>query len=913
MLRWCQRLLVAAMRDWGTALTLLAGVYFVAYLLWHLLGLATRRAQGFRRRLRVHSDQLRGRRAGRYGRHDSSTLDAQTRRAWSIVAIAYFSYALGNALWFYYEAILQEAPSPSLADLGYVLFYPLLLWGILAFPHALRRQHDRVTFWLDVATVLLGGGMVIGFLLMKPTPTSDDVDMFAQVLSLAYALGDLVLFLGIITLLLKHSAARSRVALRLLVLALIPFFGADLAFLHLLPQDAYEGGDWPDILWIGASFLMLVSAHCQHWRASLAHEELGEEDHAVRPFSWLPYAAIAVGYGLLIVLSRDSWAEPLGAVIIGAVGLTGLVVARQIAAVRENARLSAENAARQTEARFASLVQNASDVILVVNEDGTVSYQTPSTERMLGYGADSLLGTALVEIVHLDDTARVLAYLQEAAARAGAPSTVEWRLRHQDGRWLSVEAVGTSLLNDPNVQGVVLNMRDVSERKSLEAQMAHQAFHDPLTGLANRVLFKDRVEQALLRGNRYRRSLAVLFLDLDDFKTVNDSLGHAAGDTLLVEVASRVQGALRSSDTAARLGGDEFAVLVEDTAGVEDALHLAERIFEALTPPIVIQGKDVLISTSIGVAFSGASREDADDLLRNADVAMYTAKSKGKRCVELFEPSMYTAVLRRLALKADLQQAIDQHELTVHYQPIVEMASERLAGVEALVRWTHAERGMIPPSEFIPLAEETGLILPLGRAVLQQACKQAQAWLDTLGVPVRVSVNLSTRQLQDPELIDHVAEALATSGLEPTLLVLEITETLLMQETEVIMTRLHELKRLGVRIAIDDFGTGYSSLSYLRRFPVDILKIDKTFIDGLNGEGEGEALLRAIVELARALNLQTVAEGIEDVSQLSALQLLGCDFGQGYFYARPLDEAAATRYIVEHHPSADVHMADSAA
>jgi diguanylate cyclase (GGDEF)-like protein len=457
----------------------------------------------------------------------------------------------------------------------------------------------------------------------------------------------------------------------------------------------------------------------------------------------------------------------------------------------------------------------------------------------------------------------------------------------------------------------------VSERKSLEEQMAHQAFHDPLTGLANRVLFKDRVEQALLRGNRYRRSLAVLFLDLDDFKTVNDSLGHAAGDTLLVEVANRLQSALRTSDTAARLGGDEFAILIEDTAGVADALRLADRIFEELAPPISIQGKDVLISTSIGVAFSDASREDADELLRNADVAMYTAKSKGKRCVELFEPSMYTAVLRRLALKADLQRAIDQNELTLHYQPIIEMASERLAGVEALVRWNHEQRGMIPPSEFIPLAEETGLILPLGRAVLQRACSQARLWLDTLGVPVRVSVNLSTRQLQDPELVNDVAEALASSGLEPNLLVLEITETLLMQETDVIMARLHELKRLGVRIAIDDFGTGYSSLSYLRRFPVDILKIDKTFVDGLNGEGEGEALVRAIIELARALNLQTVAEGIEEVSQLSALQLLGCDYGQGYFYARPLDDAAIARYIDDHRPSiarrASTHGAESAA
>jgi diguanylate cyclase (GGDEF)-like protein/PAS domain S-box-containing protein len=892
--------------DWGTALTVLAGIYFALYLLWHLSGWERDENKVFIGDFAFipinFAVVVLAIRAARL-----KTLDTQTRRAWTIVSLAYLLYALGNALWFYYEAVTQESPSPSLADVGYILFYPLLLWGILTFPHALRGQHDRVTFWLDVATVLLGGGMVIGFLLMQPGQSSDDSDVVAQVLSLAYALGDLVLFLGIITLLLKHSAEQSRIALRVLVVALIPFFGADLAFLHLLPQDAYEGGDWPDILWIGASLLMLVSAHCQYWRASRADADENVARPTGRPFSWLPYAAIAVGYGLLLLLSRDNWADPLGAVIIGAVGLTGLVVARQLAAVRENARLSAENAARQTEARFASLVQNASDVILVVSEGGMISYQTPSTERMLGYGVDSLLGTQLVELAHLDDTARVLAYLHEAAANAGSPSTIEWRLRHQDGRWLSIEAVGTSLLNDPNVQGVVLNMRDVSERKSLEEQMAHQAFHDPLTGLANRVLFKDRVEQALLRGNRYRRSLAVLFLDLDDFKTVNDSLGHAAGDTLLVEVAHRILSTLRTSDTAARLGGDEFAILVEDTTGVEDALRLAERIFEELAPPISIQGKDVLISTSIGVAFSGASREEADDLLRNADVAMYTAKSKGKQCVELFEPSMYAAVLRRLAMKADLQQAIDRNELILHYQPIVDMATEQLMGVEALVRWNHEQRGMIPPADFIPLAEETGLILQLGRAVLQQACSQARVWLDTLSVPLRMSVNLSTRQMQDPELVNHVAEALADSGIEPSLLVLEITETQLMQETDIIMTRLHELKRLGVRIAIDDFGTGYSSLSYLRRFPVDILKIDKTFVDGLNGDGEGEALLRAIVELARALNLQTVAEGIEDVSQLSALQLLGCDYGQGYFYARPLDEAAASQYIVKHRVSTVKH------
>ncbi|HEV7751128.1 MAG TPA: EAL domain-containing protein [Baekduia sp.] len=428
--------------------------------------------------------------------------------------------------------------------------------------------------------------------------------------------------------------------------------------------------------------------------------------------------------------------------------------------------------------------------------------------------------------------------------------------------------------------------------------MLHQALHDALTGLPNRALFTDRLQHALTQGRRRGSTCGVIFLDLDRFKTVNDSLGHAAGDELLGVVARRIDESLRSADTAARLGGDEFAVLLEDLADPEEAVLVAQRISEALHAPVVIQGREVFVSCSLGIA---VGRVSAPELLRRADVAMYRAKAEGKGRHRVYEESMQAEVIERLELEGELLHAIERDEIAVHYQPVIALDGQTLAGFEALARWTHPTRGLVPPPQFIPLAEDNGSIVALGRQILRTACRQAARWLEEFPStePRIMSVNLSGRQLEDPNIVSDVAAALADSGLPATALVLEITETVLMHDTEATIARLTALKALGVRLAVDDFGTGYSSLRYLRRFPIDILKMAKPFVDGLDVDDEGRALARAIVELATSLKLACIAEGIEDSGQAAALHQLGCGLGQGFHFARPMAPDAIAALMVE--------------
>jgi diguanylate cyclase (GGDEF)-like protein len=431
------------------------------------------------------------------------------------------------------------------------------------------------------------------------------------------------------------------------------------------------------------------------------------------------------------------------------------------------------------------------------------------------------------------------------------------------------------------------------ENSRLYEELRHQAFHDSLTGLANRALFQDRVERALARRpGAPGRLVAVLFLDLDDFKTVNESLGHAGGDQLLAAVADRLATCLRTTDTAARLGGDEFAILLEDVDDEAAATDVAQRIIDALRPPIRIGESAAVIGTSIGIAASPSGRDSATELLRNADFAMYQAKHGGKGRYEVFRSSLRETANERAVLEGLLREAEERDELRLHYQPIVDLTDGSIVGVEALVRWEVPARGLLMPSDFIGLAEDSGHIVPIGRWVLEQACRQTEAWRHSHGLDsLSVGVNLSARQFQHPDLVAEVGAALAASGLEPSCLVLEITESVLMQTTAATIGKLADLRRIGVRLAIDDFGTGYSSLGYLERFPVDILKIDKTFIDGIGERGGRPVLARAIVQLGRALDLQVIAEGIERSEQASVLRRLGCTRGQGHLYSRALPPA----------------------
>ena len=433
------------------------------------------------------------------------------------------------------------------------------------------------------------------------------------------------------------------------------------------------------------------------------------------------------------------------------------------------------------------------------------------------------------------------------------------------------------------------NQRDVTERRALEDQLRHQALHDPLTGLPNRVLLMDRLEHALERADRREGRVAVCFMDLDDSKVVNDSLGHEAGDRLLVALAGRLEGSLRREDTLARFGGDEFVVLIEDASDASRATGVADRIVDALREPFVVEGREVFATLSMGIVLADSPRERPEDLLRKADIAMYRAKEKDKAGYAVFDPSMNARVVERMESEGDLRRALRLGEFTVHYQPKVLLETGAIVGVEALARWVHPERGLVPPAGFIAQAEESGLIVPIGRWVLEEACRQAREWqtLHPIDPPLVVCVNISGRQLRYPGLVQDVARVLRESRLEPGSLDLEITENVLIESAQNGLP-VERLRRLGAKMIIDDFGTGYSSLSYLKRMPADLLKIDRSFVEGLGSDPKDEGIVSSVIDLARVLGMETIAEGVESVEQAERLRELGCRFAQGYLFSKPM-------------------------
>lgn len=543
----------------------------------------------------------------------------------------------------------------------------------------------------------------------------------------------------------------------------------------------------------------------------------------------------------------------------------------------------------ESDDRFRSLVLNSSDTTLILRStDIAVTYASPATTSLLGTPPENVVGRCATDLVHPDDRERVKMQL---AARLNAKEIgdpVQFRMAHTDGKWRHVEAVVSDLRERPSVAGYVVNLRDTTERTEAEELLAHQALHDPLTGLPNRTLILDRAEQMLSRARREIGSVAAFFVDLDNFKDINDTLGHEAGDLILQAVANRFATALRESDTVGRLGGDEFVVLTEGVSLASGPELLAERLQDILREPLRISGHEsspFVLSASIGIA--SGNRASAQELLRDADIALYKAKAQGKNCFALFDPQLQSEVLDRLELKMDLHSALAGDEFFLLYQPLLDLDDETTRGVEALLRWRHPVRGTISPGEFIPLLEDTGLIVDVGRWVLAEACAQAARW-NGLGHDLSMSVNVSMRQLETDALLQDVRDALAASGLEPGRLVIEVTETAIMRDADATASRLRQLKDLGVLIAVDDFGTGYSSLAHLQHFPVDSLKIDRSFVSAMADSPEASALIHTLVELGRTLGLETLAEGIESEAQLERLRLEHCQKGQGFFFSRPV-------------------------
>lgn len=569
-------------------------------------------------------------------------------------------------------------------------------------------------------------------------------------------------------------------------------------------------------------------------------------------------------------------------------------------------RKQVEEALRESQERYALALQGANDGLWDWNLRTNQIYFSPRWKSMLGY-EEPEVGTSPDEWfnrMHPDETnwlqAQITAHLEGQTPHL----EIEHRMRHRDGSYRWMLSRGFAVRdNHQKAYRMAGSQTDITERKQAEHQLLHHALHDSLTGLANRALFMDRLQQALSRGKRLPGyKFAVLFMDLDRFKVLNDSLGHIVGDQLLVSIARRLEACLRSVDTIARLGGDEFTILLEGIRDAEDACHLAERIHQALQAPFDLDGQEVFTSASIGIAMSEAEYDRPEDLLRNADSAMYRAKTLGRSRHALFDAAMYKRAVALMQLETDLRRAVaishtpsQTQEFRIQYQPIVALQTGKISGFEALVRWHHPERGLIRPTEFIPLAEDTGLIMPLGQWILKEACRQLRQWQRQFSsdLPLSISVNLSTKQFAQPSLIEQIGQLLHHSDLEPSSvnlnLKLELTESVIMENSEAAKTMLEQLKAMGVQLLIDDFGTGYSSLSYLHRFPIDTVKIDQSFISHMSTDSESAEIVRAIISLAHNLGMNVIAEGIELAEQLRQLRLLGAEYGQGFFFAQPLD------------------------
>jgi|GEM_PF-215810 len=575
-------------------------------------------------------------------------------------------------------------------------------------------------------------------------------------------------------------------------------------------------------------------------------------------------------------------------------------LASQVALAVVSATLAEQLREQQSQEQFRGMIQNASEIIVVVDDVGRIKYGTPSLERELGYPVSGLLGSAVVDLLHPDEVVMAEALISSMSIRSSqTPPVADWRVRHAEGRYLFFEVLISNLLDNSSVTGIVLTMRDVTQRRALEKQLTHQAFHDTLTGLPNRALFQDRVEHALAQAVRRGTTLALAMLDLDDFKVVNDLRGHGAGDAMLREVARRLITTLRTSTTIARLGGDEFAVLVEDLDDTSRAANLTERILEPFRAPFVLDGEDLLTSASVGVVLSGGREAALDytELLRCADLALYAAKERGKGRVEVYRDDLHTRMLSRATQRYELSTAIADGQFEVHYQPVVSIDTGEIVGSEALLRWQHPTRGLLMPADFITMAEETGQIVELGRWVLDRACAQWRIWADLGHSSHRLSVNVSARQVQEPGFADEVRSIMLRHDMNPGALVLELTESIFALDGSKTMEQLAMIRDMGVRLAVDDFGTGYSSLSYLQQFQVDEVKVDKSFVDGMGSDGHDGALANAIVSMAHSLRLEVVAEGIETGAQRDELWSMGCGLGQGYMYSRPVPAEQLLRLL----------------
>ena len=828
----------------------------------------------------------------------------------TLVAIGTGAWLIGQLLWDA-QTVLGFYAFPAPSDAGYLLLalpvlvaFIMVIRGRLPQAEELSVYLDAVAIFLAITAVILAvyGGQVAG------------VGLLGASVAVTYPI--------------IHLATAGAGLVALLALRASPRGGGYL----LLIGFAILGLAWVD--WLRQAIVALPAAGSPGnyaFSVGIVAVGLGGSDwqigstesprlHRVASIVLGALPVVALLVSALLLAGRHLLNTEFGWVDIGALTVVVLAGFRQTVLVHERGRLlDGSRSARhdlevalvrraQADSRYQVLVERVPAAVYIdvadpkVSDGGRLAYMSPQIEAILGYPPEAFIADPELwpSLIHPGDrTVAMAAYAEHWTT--DRPLRIDYRMVAADESLVWVHDEAYTLQDDTAEGGRVSQglLVDTTEQKRLEAQLLHDTLHDPLTGLANRVLFREHADRAIARSRRRRTSVAVIFLDLDDFKVINDSLGHRAGDRLLMEVAQRLTATLRTEDVAARQGGDEFTVLIERVTGVDEAEALAERLATELSRPIELEGRRLVVRASMGIAVSAGADIRADDLLAHADAAMYAAKSQGKARHAVFDPSMRAQAQSRLELEGALRLAIENQEFDLHYQPIVALPSLRIVGFEALVRWRHPLRGLISPDEFIPLAEATGLIVPLGRLVTVEACRRLREW--RMSAPGRdhltVSVNVSPRQAVEPGFAAEVKEILARTRLEPSALVLEITESLTLHESATSDGTLRQLRDVGVQLAIDDFGTGFSALEYFKRFTVQGLKIDRSFIDGLGRSREDTAIVTATLAFAAALDLVVTAEGVETQDQLERLEALGCQQAQGFLFSRPVPREAVAALL----------------
>ncbi|HYN34950.1 MAG TPA: bifunctional diguanylate cyclase/phosphodiesterase [Ilumatobacteraceae bacterium] len=801
------------------------------------------------------------------------------KRPWELIALSMGLLAGANAVW---AALFFRGDDtfPSASDALHLASALALVAGLSGLSRVSGADNDGLG-GIEVAIVGIAVGLGVWLAVIEPYLTDGDVAVGERVWAVLVPMLGAVAFAMASRMAIQSQVRSAAPTLMLIGVALLVV--ADVLRTVVELSGDYGAGSVVAALVIPAS-LLIGAAALDPTMTQMKGSRAAGPVFGLGRVVWLSVAALTpltVLLSLLVAGVGTATTRTIAAIC--AVVVVVLALTRMWRLVATVQGLTE----RRGQDRLAAMVEHSSDVVLLLDADGVIRYASPGLASTLGHRSSDWTGRAVIDLVSGDDRGAAATELLKAV-RLGYGGTVKFEasLVRVDGDRRRVEATIANLLGGDAVDGIVATFRDVTEQRILERQLSHRAFHDELTGLANRALFLDRMDHALRVVRPDDDPVVVLFVDLDDFKLVNDALGHAVGDQMLRVIAERIRRVAGVGDTPARLGGDEFALLLEDRGGVDRAIDLAEQLLADLHEPVVLAGQDVTVLASVGVAVS-APGMSTSGLLRDADIAMYEAKRAGKSQIKIFDPAMSHSASRHLELRSDLSNAVERGQLRLVYQPMVDLQTQRVVGAEALLRWDHPTLATVLPDEFIPIAERAGLIVPIGNWVIEQSIRAASRW--QASGPHQLSVNVSGGQIRSSEFIEQVRTSLQTSGLNPRRVTLEVTESMLVDEIESAGGNLAELRRLGVLIAVDDFGTGSSSLSHLQKFPIDVIKIDRQFIDELDEDSRSATMARMILQLTSGLDMVSVAEGIQRPTQLRALKAFGCDLGQGSLLSEPLE------------------------